>query len=65
MPRHKYITEYSDQELQRAIDNAVSEFREHGIDFYTVWRGIDAYMEKRRRKPLRLLRSTKVIRSRR
>jgi hypothetical protein len=42
----KKITDYTDDELNAAVEDATDEFPE----FYTLLRGIDSYMERRRRK---------------
>ena len=46
----KKITDYSGEELDLAIKLAKERCEEADLDFYCVLRGIDAYMEKRRRK---------------
>lgn len=46
----KRITDYSDGELDEAVKWAKECCGEAGLDFYDVLRGVDAYMEKRRRK---------------
>lgn len=46
----KRITDYSDAELKQAVGIAVEHCKSAEIDFYAVLRGIDAYMEKRRRR---------------
>lgn len=46
----KRITEYSAGELDLAVKIAKEHCEPAGLDFYAVLRGIDAYMEKRRRK---------------
>ncbi|HEY1244342.1 MAG TPA: hypothetical protein VGF29_05870 [Hyphomicrobiaceae bacterium] len=53
-PRHDFgfrrITDYEADELDLAIRYAKEDLADAGLDFYSVLRGIDAYMEKRRRK---------------
>jgi hypothetical protein len=44
------ITDYSAEELDLAIRYAKEDSAAVGLDFYSVLRGVDAYMEKRRRK---------------
>jgi hypothetical protein len=46
----KRITEYDLQELDLAVSIAREHCEEIGIDFYAILRGVDAHMEKRRRK---------------
>jgi hypothetical protein len=46
----KRITAYSDEELTMAVNMAKDECTQCNLDFYAILRGIDAYMEKRRRK---------------
>ena len=46
----KRITDYSAEELDLAVKLSKDHCEAGGLDFYTVLRGIDAYMEKRRRK---------------
>ena len=45
-PRFTRIKDHTAQQLEDAINNAVAKFP----DFYTLLHGIDAYMERRRRK---------------
>jgi hypothetical protein len=46
----KRITQYSDAELKQAVGIAVEHCKLASLDFYAVLRGVDAYMENRRRK---------------
>lgn len=46
----KRITEYSNVELKQAVEEAIAHLKPHKIDFYVVLKGIDAYMEQRKRK---------------
>ncbi|HWE19658.1 MAG TPA: hypothetical protein VG758_21155 [Hyphomicrobiaceae bacterium] len=46
----KRITDYSLQELDIAVKIAAEHCNAAGLDFYTILRGVDAYMEKRSRK---------------
>jgi hypothetical protein len=46
----KRITAYSDAELKQAIAIAVEHCKGVRLDFYAILRGVDAYMENRRRK---------------
>jgi hypothetical protein len=46
----KRIGEYDTNELDLAIKYAKEDCADAGLDFYSVLRGIDAYLEKRRRK---------------
>lgn len=48
--KFKRIVEYTPEELQDAVLDAVEECKEAKLDFYTILRGIDAYMERRNRK---------------
>lgn len=48
--KFKRITEYNEAELQNAIDEAMAHCKLNGLDFYAILRGVDAYMERRRRK---------------
>lgn len=50
MTSFKKITEYDKFALDAAVEGAVSHCKEHGLDFYTILKGVDAYMERRRRK---------------
>jgi hypothetical protein len=47
-PRFTHIKDHTSQQLDDAVNNAVAKFP----DFYTLLHGIDAYMERRRRKEL-------------
>ena len=46
----KKITDYSGEELDLAINIAKEQCEMAELDFYCVLRGIDAYMERRKRK---------------
>jgi hypothetical protein len=46
----KRITQYDDNELTAAIDEAIRHCKIANLDFYTILKGVDAYMEKRNRK---------------
>jgi len=48
----KRIVDHSNAELNAAINEAV---RKHGDDFWVLLHGIDAYMERRRRRSIRPL----------
>lgn len=48
--KHKRIEAHSDAELDEAIAAAIAHCAEHGLDFYTVLHGIDAYMTRRKRR---------------
>ena len=44
------IVDYTKEELEDAILEAVEHARNHGFDFYIFLRGADAYFEKRHRR---------------
>lgn len=46
----KRITDYTADELDLAVQFAVDRCKAVDLDFFSVLRGVDAYMEKRRRK---------------
>ena len=46
----KRVTDYDASELDIAVAEAKDECAKADLDFYAILRGIDAYMEKRRRK---------------
>lgn len=46
----KKIHEYTDDELNQAIKEAEGECAARGIDWWCLFKGIDAYFEQRRRK---------------
>jgi hypothetical protein len=46
----KKIHEYTDDELKQAIKEAEGECAARGIDWWCLFKGIDAYMEQRKRK---------------
>lgn len=46
----KKITDYTGIELNCAIDNAITECGSANLDFYRILAGVDAYMERRKRK---------------
>jgi hypothetical protein len=46
----KRIVDYDAKELELAIAVATEHCKRCKLDFYAILRGIDAYMEKRRRK---------------
>lgn len=46
----KRITEYTDADIEKAIQSGIAECKKAGLDFWTILRGIDAYREKRKRK---------------
>lgn len=46
----KRIGEYTNDELNAAIDWAVEECKGRDLAFFDILRGVDAYFEKRRRK---------------
>lgn len=48
--RLKRIERHTVEELDAAISKAVDHLDLHNIDFYMVLHGIDAYMERRKRK---------------
>jgi len=52
MPHFKKIKDYTPQELDLAVAEAVAhvEANGDGLDFYKILNGIDAYFERRRRK---------------
>lgn len=52
--RIKRIVAHTDAELDAAVQQAVSHCAQRGIDFYRVLHGVDAYVERRRRRDLRL-----------
>ncbi len=45
--RRRLITQQNDHQLDRAVEEAVKKF---GDDFWTLLYGVDAYMERRRRR---------------
>lgn len=48
--KFKKMTDYTDEELDDAISDSVGHLSKLGLDFYSVLRGVDAYMQKRMRK---------------
>jgi hypothetical protein len=46
----KRIFDLPDEQLERMIAKAVETCDVHGLHFFTILSGIDAYMEKRRRQ---------------
>jgi hypothetical protein len=48
--RHKSIKLQSGVELNDAVQAAIVHCKEHDLDFYKILHGIDAYMERRRRR---------------
>ncbi len=50
MPAFKKIKDYDAEELNQAVNDAVKYCDKCGFDFYQILNGIDAYMERRRRK---------------
>ena len=52
MPNFKRITDYTDDELKLAINDAISECQKAKLDFWNILKGVDAYMEQRTRKRL-------------
>lgn len=52
-PRARRIEAHSDTELDYAVQQAISHCARHGLDFYRVLHGIDAYVERRRREDQR------------
>lgn len=46
----KRITDYTDAELDLAVKLAKDHCEDAGLEFFDILRGVDAYMEKRRRK---------------
>lgn len=49
-PRGKRIVDHTAEELEAAIAEAVTHCTEHGLQFFKILHGIDAYMERRRRQ---------------
>lgn len=52
MPNFKRITDYTDDELKLAINDAISECQKAKLDFWNILKGVDSYMEQRTRKRL-------------
>ncbi len=50
MPSFKRIKDYDKLELDQAVEAAVDHCAKDGFSFWTVLNGIDAYLERRRRK---------------
>jgi hypothetical protein len=48
--KKRLITQQTDRQLDNAVDAAV---KKHGEDFWTLLYGVDAYMERRRRRATR------------
>ena len=49
-PQFKRIEAYTSDELQVTIDEAIDHCESHGLNFWTIFKGADAYFEKRRRR---------------
>lgn len=50
LKRPKRIELHTDDELDVAIFQAQRHCDEHGIDFYKILHGVDAYMQRRKRR---------------
>jgi hypothetical protein len=50
----KRIERHTDEELDAAVQGAISHCDRHGLDFFRVLHGVDAYMERRRRGDARV-----------
>lgn len=60
-PGRRRIEQHNDQDLEQAIDSAIAHCARAGLDFYRVLHGIDAYMERRRRRDKRALEKEHVF----
>lgn len=49
----KKIKDYSEQELNFSVDDALAHCSAHEMDFWKILKGVDAYMERRRRKEMK------------
>lgn len=50
MSRFKRIADYTTEDLKAGIEDAVDHCKEHGLDFFSILKGIDCYFEQRKRK---------------
>jgi siroheme synthase (precorrin-2 oxidase/ferrochelatase) len=57
----KRIEAHSEEELDSAVNTATAHCLKHGLDFYKILHGVDAYMERRKRRDARRAMIASVV----